>query len=138
MTNQPNSDSTELHIHPAGWQSSPQAERFPISLMGHIMPKIYVLIAEVFALPEGTDIDATINSMVAGFEFALSQYPVLAGVLASDDNNGQMWVERTRDSTASLHVKHMTGDEFPSYAELEKRDVRAFRSWRFGQLLMRT
>jgi hypothetical protein len=93
--------------------------------MGHIMPKIYVLIAEVFSLPEDIEIDATIRSMVAGFKFAVSQFPILTGVLASDDENGEMWVEKTRNSTVSLHIKHMTGDEFPSYAELKEKDVRA-------------
>jgi hypothetical protein len=98
---------TELHVRPRGWELSPESERFAISLMGHLMPKVYVQITEIFGLPEDTDIDATVKSMIAGLEFALSQYPVLTGVLRSDDSNGEMWVEKTRASTVSLHVKHM-------------------------------
>tara|TARA_R110002003_G_scaffold502_11_gene20116 strand:+ start:3930 stop:4130 length:201 start_codon:yes stop_codon:yes gene_type:complete len=37
--------------------------------------------------------------------------------------NGEMWVKKTRASMVSMHVKHMSEDEFPSYAELEKKDV---------------
>jgi hypothetical protein len=113
----------ELHIRPKGWESSPESERFTISLMGHLMPKVYVQVTEIFGLPEHTDVDATIKSMIAGLEFALSQYPVLTGVLQSDDSNGEMWVKKTRASTVSMHVKHMGENEFPSYAELEKKDV---------------
>ncbi|KAF2025143.1 hypothetical protein EK21DRAFT_77094 [Setomelanomma holmii] len=119
-------NAKELHIHPSGWQSNPETERFAISLLGHLMPKVYVQVVEVFSLPENTNVDATIKNMVAGLEFALSQYQVLTGVLRTDDANGEMWVEKRRSSTVSLHIKHMVdGDEFPSYEELERKDFPA-------------
>jgi hypothetical protein len=117
--------SMEIPVHPAGWESGPEIERYPLSLMGHFMPKIYVLIAEVFALPDKADTEAITKNMTAGLEFTLSQFPVLAGVLDVDEASGRMWVTKKRNSTVSLHVKHMPDEgEFPSYEELERKDVR--------------
>lgn len=114
----------ELRIHPTGWKSGPESERYPLSLMGHIMPKVYVLVAEVFALPDLTDNDVTVENMTAGLEFAISQFPILAGVLEMDTATGRMWVARQRDSTVSLHVKYMLREgEFPSYKELAEKEV---------------
>lgn len=112
----------ELRLHPTGWQSSPESEQFPLSLMGHIMPKIYVLITEVFALPD-MDSEAIVESMAAGLEFTLSQFPVMLGSLEVDANSGRLWASKSRDSTVGLHIKHMHEDEFPSYDELYKKDV---------------
>ncbi|RKK96237.1 hypothetical protein BFJ68_g14499 [Fusarium oxysporum] len=116
----------ELRIHPTGWKSGPESERYPLSLMGHIMPKVYVLVAEVFALPDLTDNDVTVQNMTAGLEFATSQFPILAGVLEMDTATGRMWVARQRDSTVSLHVKYMLREgEFPSYKELAEKEFPA-------------
>ncbi|KAH7067260.1 transferase family-domain-containing protein [Paraphoma chrysanthemicola] len=118
----------KINVHPTDWESSPESERIAIDLMGHLMPKVYVQVVEIFSLPENTNIEPTIKSMVAGLEFALSQYPVLCGTLRSDDSNGEMWVEKKRESTVSLYVKHMTGEgEFPSFEELEKNHFAANR-----------
>jgi hypothetical protein len=93
--------------------------------MGHIMPKVYVAVAEAFAFPDDINIEATVRNMTAGLEFTLSQFPILSGVLEMNVATGTMWVARKRDSTASLHVKHMLGeDEFPSYKELAEKHVR--------------
>ncbi|KAK9490121.1 transferase family-domain-containing protein [Lipomyces doorenjongii] len=117
---------TELRLRPTGWESSPESEQFQLSLMGHIMPKIYVLIAEVFSLPEDADTGTIVQSMAAGLEFALSQFPVLTGVLEMDADSGRMWVSKKRNSTVKLHIKHMAReDEFPSYEDLAKQDFPA-------------
>lgn len=117
--------SKEIRVHPMAWESSPESERFPLSFMGHIMPKIYVLIAEVFALPEDANTDKIVRSMTDGLEFAMSQFPVLAGILEIDAATCRMWVTKKRDATISLHIKYMLGeDEFPSYDELAVKDVR--------------
>lgn len=96
--------------------------------MGHIMPKIYVAVAEVFALPDDVSVETTVRNMTAGLEFTLSQFPILSGVLEMNAATGTMWVARKRDSTASLHVKHMLSeDEFPSYKELAEKHVSLFK-----------
>ncbi|RFU27314.1 hypothetical protein B7463_g9034, partial [Scytalidium lignicola] len=118
--------SKEILVHPKGWECSPESERFPLSLMGHIMPKIYVLIAEVYALPEDANAETIVKNMTTGLEVALSQFPILTGILEVDATNGQMWVAKQRSSTLSLHVKYMLcEDEFPSYEELEKKEFPA-------------
>lgn len=122
--------SGEIQIHPTGWETSPESERHPLSLIGHIMPKIYVLIAEVFELPSDVDTVAVTQNMQAGLEFALSQFPVLTGALEMDSDTGQMFLVRKRSSTLSLHIKHFPGEGvFPSYQELAQKDVRVPNLW---------
>jgi hypothetical protein len=119
------SNLSELHVHPSGWESDPQSEEFPLEPMGHFMPKIYVLVAEVFSLPEGADTKAIAESMTVGLESTLSQFPILTGVLKMDADDGRMRVAKKRESTLSMYVKYMLRDnEFPSYKELEERDVK--------------
>lgn len=114
----------ELRVHPKEWDAGLAYERYPLSLMGHIMPKIYVPVVEVFALPETIEAEATVQNLAAGLEFAISQFPILSGVLEMDATTGRMWVARRRDSTVSLHVKYMLREgEFPSYTELAEKDV---------------
>ncbi|KAF1944038.1 hypothetical protein EJ02DRAFT_399503 [Clathrospora elynae] len=128
MISKVQAQSTELHIHPTGWEANPESEIFPISLLGVIMPKIYVLITEVFSLPDNADVDAITKSMVAGLEFSLSQAQnrILTGTLQTDATSGEMWVEKKKVSTVSLQVKHMLGEkEFPSYHELADKDFPA-------------
>ncbi|KAK9446503.1 transferase family-domain-containing protein [Limtongia smithiae] len=116
---------SEVAVRPSGWESSPESERFPVSLLGHVMPKIYVLVSEVFALPAGADTGAIIKSMTTGLKVALASFPVLCGCLEMDATTGQMWVTKKRESAAALHLKYMPGGEFPSYAELEQKDFPA-------------
>lgn len=114
----------EIRVRPTGWKSAPDSERFSLSNMSHIMPKIYVLIADVFAMPEDADNGAILENMIAGLEFALSQFPLLLGSLEMDKISGRLWVSKKKASTLGLHVKDMTStDEFPSYNDLAKKGV---------------
>ncbi len=73
-----NADST-----PSSWLGEGfRAEAVPSFLMGHTMPKVYVLIAEVFALPQDADTDAIIRSMTAGLEQTLSEFPITGWCLS--------------------------------------------------------
>ncbi|KAL7904692.1 transferase family domain-containing protein [Trichoderma velutinum] len=90
------------------------------------MPKIYVLIAEVFSLPETVDNNAIVETMTAGLQLALAQYPILAGTVEMDEVSGRMWVTKNRDTATSLHIKHMLEEgTFPSYKELERKNFPA-------------
>lgn len=125
MTTTTKGTLAEILVHSVGWRFSPEYEQFPISLVGHVIPKVYVLIAEVFALPRGTDTEKIIKDMTTGLQLSLSQFSVLIGILEMNADTGRMWVTRKRNSTVSLHIKHMIGpDEFPSYDEVVKQDVR--------------
>ena len=109
----------QIQLYPTGWESSFESERYPLPLMGHIMPKIYVLVTEVFTLPSNANTQAIIRNMTAGLEFAISQFPVLAGVLEMDAATGRMWVATNRNGKVVLHVKHIVEEgEFPAYQEL--------------------
>jgi hypothetical protein len=119
----------QILLHPTGWKvgSDFESKRYPLSLMGHVMPKIYVLVSEVFALPELVDTqanEAITENLKAGLEFAISRFPILAGHLEMDAVSGRMWVSTTAETKVHLHVKHMLGEEdFPSYSELACKDV---------------
>lgn len=58
--------------------------------MDHIMPKIYILIVEIFELPADTSDNAVVARLVQGLEVALGQYPEVAGSLEMNENTGQM------------------------------------------------
>ncbi|CAI6036704.1 unnamed protein product [Clonostachys chloroleuca] len=121
----------QILLHPTGWQvgSDFETKRYPLSLMGHVMPKVYVLVSEVFALPELADTqanEAITENLKAGLEFAISRFPILAGNLEMDAASGRMWVSTTAETKVHLHVKHMLGEEdFPSYSELACKDFPA-------------
>ena len=119
-------DSSDILVRPTEWEQSPNKERFPLSPIAQTMPKIYVLMAEVFPLvPDVSPSPGTVvKNMTAGLQFTLSQFPALAATLDMDPNSGRMWAAKNRDSGVHLHVKYMTSDEFPTYRDLEERDVR--------------
>lgn len=80
----------EIRVRPTGWEDAALEEKFPLSDMDHIMPKIYCLIVEVFELPTGADKNETVAGLVKGLEFTLSQYPALTGALQMDETTGRM------------------------------------------------
>jgi hypothetical protein len=80
----------EVRIRPAGWESAPAEEQFALSDMDHTMPKIYVQIVEVFKLAPLFDKAKVVDSMAKGLEFTLSQFPILAGGLKMDAENGRL------------------------------------------------
>ena len=65
-------------------------QKSPLSDMDHIMPKIYILIVEIFELSASTSKDIVVTSLVEGLEFSLDQYPEIAGCLEMDEKTGQM------------------------------------------------
>ncbi|EPE06631.1 trichothecene 3-o-acetyltransferase [Ophiostoma piceae UAMH 11346] len=120
-------ESSDILVRATGWEQSPEKERFPLSPIAQTMPKIYVLMAEVFPLaPDGSPSPGTIvKNMTAGLQHTLSQFPALAATLEMDAESGRMWAAKNRDSGVHLHVKYMAKDEFPTYMDLNERDFPA-------------
>lgn len=118
--------SSDIFVRPMGWEQAPASERFTLSPIAHTMPKIYVLMAEVFRVPADQLLapETIVNNMTMGLKFTLSQFPALASTLQMDEASGRMWAAKTRNSGVHFHVKHMTSEVFPSYHDLEKKDVR--------------
>lgn len=116
--------SAEIRIRPSGWEDAPASEHFELSDMDHTMPKIYVQIAEIFELPEGSDKQVVVDSVSKGLEFALSQFPALAGTIHMDEQNGRMWVTKKKDSSVGLHVKTADGEDdgLPTFDYLNQHD----------------
>ncbi|KAF3000692.1 hypothetical protein E8E13_002152 [Curvularia kusanoi] len=113
--------TTEMQVHPIGWENGPVEEQFAISDVDHTMPNIYVQIVEVFKLEPTSEKPKIVESMVKGLEYTLSQFPILAGALKMDPKNGQLWATKKRDSTVGLSVQDIE-ESFSSYEELEKSD----------------
>ncbi|CAG5174997.1 uncharacterized protein ALTATR162_LOCUS7922 [Alternaria atra] len=114
----------EVRIRPAGWESAPAEEQFALSDMDHTMPKIYVQIVEVFKLAPLFDKTKVVDSMAKSLEFTLSQFPILAGGLKMDAENGRLWVTKRKDSEVSLFVQDLE-ETFPSFGELDRTDFPA-------------
>ena len=114
----------EIRIRPAGWENAPAEERFALSDMDHTMPKIYVQIVEIFRLTQPVDKAEIVDSMAKGLEFTLSQFPILAGGLKMDAENGRLWVTKKKDGEASLFVQDLE-ETFPSFDELDRTDFPA-------------
>jgi trichothecene 3-O-acetyltransferase len=111
-----------MRVRPSNWKTAPAEEQFMLSDMDHTMPKVYVLILEIFELQASIDRDDLVRNMEHGLEFALSQYPILAGVFHMDANTGRMFVNKKGDSDVALHVRSASQKEFPSFAHLSERD----------------
>lgn len=80
-----------IHVGPLGWESgSYEPEKVFLSEMDHVMPKIYVLIAEVFELPAGLDKDTVVHNLCKGLGYTLAQYPPLAGGLRMSEQDGRL------------------------------------------------
>jgi hypothetical protein len=135
----------EIQVRPTEWESAPAEEQFALSDMDHVsklpvqtacethtdlvnniqtMPKIYVQIVEVFKLAPEADKAKIVDNMVKGLEFTLSQYPILAGGLKMDAENGRLWVTKKRDSAVSLFVQNLE-ETFASYEESAQTDFPA-------------
>jgi hypothetical protein len=114
----------EVRIRPAGWESAPAEEQFALSDMDHTMPKIYVQIVEVFKLAPLFDKAKVVDSMAKGLGFTLSQFPILAGGLKMDAENGRLWVTKRKDSEVSLFVQDLE-ETFSSFGELDRTDFPA-------------
>lgn len=116
--------TAEIRVRPTGWESAPEEEQFVISDMDHTMPKIYVQIVEVFELPREAEKPKIVDNMIKGLEYTLSQFPILAGKLKMDVENGRLWVSKKRESSVGLSVRDVA-ESFPSYEELERSDFPA-------------
>ena len=114
----------EIQVRPTGWESAPLEEQFVVSDMDHTMPKIYVQIVEVFKLAPDSEQHKIVDSMVRGLEYTLSQFPILAGGLKMDAENGRLWVTKKRESSVGLSVQDIA-ESFPPYEELERSDFPA-------------
>lgn len=83
--------SQVIQVQPLGWKDgSYEPQKYFLSDMDHTMPRIYVMIAEIFELPEDADKDAIVQSLCKGLAFALTQYPPVAGGLHMDEKNGRL------------------------------------------------
>lgn len=116
--------TAEIRVRPTGWESAPEEEQFVISDIDHTMPKIYVQIVEVFELPREAEKPKIVDNMIKGLEYTLSQFPILAGKLKMDAENGRLWVSKKRESSVGLSVRDVA-ESFPSYEELERSDFPA-------------
>lgn len=80
-----------IKVAPLGWKDgSYEPEKIFLSEMDHTMPRIYALIAEVFELPEDLDRGIIIHNLCKGLEYALSQFPPLAGGIHMNAEDGRL------------------------------------------------
>lgn len=93
-----------IRVAPLGWKEGPyEPEKVFLSDMDHTMPRIYVLIAEVFEFPEYIRKENVIRDLSKGLEHALSQFPPLAGSLHMDESDGRLCKRNTKKAYPPLY-----------------------------------
>lgn len=127
------------HIHPSGWETDPEEERFKLSLFDPIILVVYCHFALYFRLNDDDDDDVERSReniarvLKQGLEKTLSQVRHLCGTLEKDPEGGFSFVKK-RDTTVKFIVKSLDAPEYPSIDNIEKasfscsslRDLRAF------------
>lgn len=95
-----------IQVAPLGWKDgSYEPEHVNLSEMDHTMPRIYALIAEVFELPQNVDKDTVAKNLCKGLEYALTQFPPVAGALHMDEKDGRLCKRAQKSSTVGKDSK---------------------------------
>ncbi|KAK1753644.1 hypothetical protein QBC47DRAFT_403987 [Echria macrotheca] len=98
--------SQVFNLHPAGWETDPPSETFPLSTLDYCIGQVYTNYALFFALPDDANSTA-VRTLHRGLEITLS-------------NSHNRFFRKSRDSTVALHVQWLDGpdDNFPTLENL--------------------
>ncbi|KAL4751039.1 hypothetical protein BDW72DRAFT_203408 [Aspergillus terricola var. indicus] len=107
------------HIHPLGWETDPQEERFKISTLDYLSVQSYNSYALFFRLDDERK-PKTVEILKAGLERTLSQTRHLCGTIEKDPEGGHSYVKK--ESTVKFVVQWLDkdGEQYPSIDEIEQ------------------
>ncbi|KAE8153184.1 acyl transferase [Aspergillus avenaceus] len=127
-----------LHnLHPHGWETSPDEERFKVSTLDYLTGLCYTHFAVYFRIPE-LEKPRVATVLKEGLERTLGQIGHLCGTIEKDADGGHSFVKR-KDSTVQLVVQWLDTPEdsttFPSIDDLEESGFAGlalgdFKHWR--------
>ena len=111
------------HIHPLGWESDPEEERFKISTLDYLSVVTYMNWALFFKLEDDESKPKAVEVLRAGLERTLSQVRHLCGTIERDSDGGHSFVKK-KDSTVQLVVQWLDKPEdagkYSSMHDMEK------------------
>lgn len=80
-----------IQVAPLGWKDGMyEPEKVFLSEMDHTMTKVYILITEIFEMPEDLHKGTVVHNLCKGLEYALTQYPPLASGLHMSERDGRL------------------------------------------------
>ncbi|KAE8152514.1 transferase family-domain-containing protein [Aspergillus avenaceus] len=105
-------------IHPLGWETDPEEERFKVSTLDYLSACTYNNYALFFKLDD-VDKERIVSILKAGLERTLSQVRHLCGTIEKDETGGHSFVKK-KDSAVQFVVQwlDLAGDHFPSYEKI--------------------
>lgn len=116
-----------FHLHPFGWETDQEEERFPLSTLDYLTVCTYNNYALFFKLEDGEKTKAA-NLLKAGLERTLSQARHLCGTIEQDPAGGHSFVKK-KDSTVQFFVQWLDSpedaDKYPSLDDIEKTNFSA-------------
>ncbi|KAF2035276.1 hypothetical protein EK21DRAFT_54694 [Setomelanomma holmii] len=115
----------EFQLHPYGWESDPQEERFRLSTLDYLATTTWTNTALFFKLNDDEKMlllnHKATEILKQGLERTLSQVRQFVGTIERDED-GQHSIVRKRTSTVRLVVQHLDtpDDSFPAFEEIAK------------------
>ncbi|GES59981.1 acyl transferase [Aspergillus terreus] len=132
----PSSMAKEYNLHPRGWETAPEEERFRVSTLDYLSGLCYTHFAIYFRLDD-TDKPQTLTLLKEGLEATLSQIGHLCGTIERAPDGSHCFVKK-RDSTVRLVVQWLDAstdaDKYPSLDDMENasfagRTLGDFKTW---------
>ncbi|KAF5858960.1 hypothetical protein ETB97_003563 [Aspergillus alliaceus] len=129
------------HLHPYGWETSPQEERFKVSTLDYLTGLCYTHFAIYFRLDDGKKPKAA-TTLKEGLQRTLAQVGHLCSTIEKDPIGGHSFVKR-KDSTVQLIVQWLDSpadvDRYPSIDDMERSSFAGitlgdFKNWSFERM----
>ncbi|KAL4889849.1 hypothetical protein BDV59DRAFT_209994 [Aspergillus ambiguus] len=128
---------TEYNLHPRGWETCPEEERFKVSTLDYLTGLCYTHFAVYFRLNDA-DRNHVTSVLKEGLECTLGQIGHLCGTIERAID-GSHWFVKRKHSTVRFIVQVLDtnddGNGFPSMDDLEKsnfagRALGDFKNWK--------
>ncbi|KAL4937923.1 hypothetical protein BDV06DRAFT_232244 [Aspergillus oleicola] len=106
------------HLHPFGWKTDPEEERYKVTTLDYLSVQAYNNYALFFRL-EDADKPRAVEVLKLGLERTLSQVRHICGTIEKDDGGGHSFVKR-KESTVKFVVQWLEDEIYPSLDEIEE------------------
>lgn len=119
------------HLHPYGWENSPQEERFKISTLDYLSAVTYTHFAVYFRLDD-VDKPKTAAVLKEGLERTLAQVGHLCSTIETDPEGGHSFTKR-KDSTVQLVIQWLdTPEDAEKFSSMDDMENSSFAGLTLG------
>ncbi|KAB2570651.1 Putrescine hydroxycinnamoyltransferase 2 [Lasiodiplodia theobromae] len=103
-------------------ENDPPEEIIPLSDLDNVYVRVYVPITSTYKLDDDVDRELVIDNLCKGLQKTTKEYRFLGGHVF-EGPNAKSFVKRSPAwPTLTLHINHLEDTDFPSYADLERRE----------------